>query len=102
MDQKHSPEVVRQYISFLKKRITGIKKVYIFGSYAKGMFHEDSDIDIAVVFDHIDDVFETQVELMKLRRQFDTRIEPHPLSMSDFDSFHPLANEILAHGVEIS
>jgi len=38
---------------------------------------------------------------MKLRRQFDTRIEPHVFSETDFGISHPLAGEILKTGFEI-
>ena len=39
--------------------------------------------------------------LMKLRRKFDTRIEPHAFRESDFDISNPLAKEILTTGLEI-
>ncbi len=42
-----------------------------------------------------------QVQLMKLRRKFDTRIEPHPFRDSDFNQSNPLANEILNTGVQV-
>jgi uncharacterized protein len=42
-----------------------------------------------------------QVELMKKRRKFDTRLEPHPFASGDFDSSHPLAREIIRNGLEI-
>jgi len=42
-----------------------------------------------------------QVELMKLRRRFDTRIEPHAFRESDFDVSIPLAREILTTGLEL-
>jgi len=42
-----------------------------------------------------------QVELMKLGRQIDTRIEPHPLDESDFNPSNPFANEILTKGIQV-
>ena len=42
-----------------------------------------------------------QVNLMKLRRKFDTRIEPHPFNEKDFDISNPLVNEILNTGIKI-
>ncbi|QTA83231.1 Uncharacterized protein dnl_56260 [Desulfonema limicola] len=38
---------------------------------------------------------------MKLRRQFDTRIEPHVFDEKDFGGFHPLACEILKTGYAV-
>ena len=42
---------VNLFISELdKSTLSGIKNVFLFGSYAHGNYHEDSDVDIAVVF----------------------------------------------------
>lgn len=102
MDKRQAPEVAKNYADFLRKRNPGIKKIYLFGSYAKGTINDNSDIDLAVVFDTFLDTFDMQVELMKLRRKFDTRIEPHPFRESDFNISNPLANEILSHGFELN
>ena len=74
----------------------------LFGSYAKEQHHQDSDIDLAVVFENIVDGFETQVELMKMRRNFDTKIKPHVFLESDFNHSNPLANEVLKYGVRLN
>ncbi len=79
----------------------GYKKLILFGSYAKGNFHRDSDIDIAVVFDDFDNVLHMQWELMRLRRDIDSRIEPHPFRERDFEISDPLVYEIMKYGKEI-
>jgi hypothetical protein len=38
---------------------------------------------------------------MKLRRKIDTRIEPHPFKVEDFNESHPFAFEILKTGIEV-
>ena len=101
MDKNKAPKVAKKYVDFLRKKNPGIKKVYLFGSYAKGIFNVDSDIDLAIVFENLTDTFDTQVELMKLRRKFDNRIEPHAFRESDFEVSNPLAMEILKTGIEI-
>jgi len=101
MDKESAFESVKKYISFLKKNDFSIQKAYIFGSYAKGTFNDDSDIDLAVVMNELSNGFLTQVELMKISRRFDTRIEPHPFDEADFDTSNPFAHEILATGVQI-
>ncbi|MGB5155808.1 MAG: nucleotidyltransferase domain-containing protein [Desulfobacterales bacterium] len=101
MGKENTPEIAIKYIDFIKKRDPGIKKTYLFGSYANGTITADSDIDLAIVFDSLADTFDMQVLLMKLRRKFDTKIEPHAFRDSDFNSSNPLANEILKHGIEI-
>lgn len=101
MDKNQTPEAVIRFAIFLKETNRSVKKVYLFGSYAKGTFHDNSDIDIAIIFDRLSDSFDMQVELMKLKRKFDIRIEPHPFIESDFNLSNPLAREIIYNGVEI-
>jgi len=101
MDKREDLKVVKKFITFLKENKFNIQKAYIFGSYAKGSFHEDSDIDLAIIMSNLPDTFDMQVELMKLRRKFDTRIEPHPFDETDFNTSNPFANEILRTGIQI-
>jgi predicted nucleotidyltransferase len=101
MDKNQTPEAVIRFAIFLKETNSSVKKVYLFGSYAKGTFHDNSDIDLAIIFDRLSDSFDMQVELMKLKRKFDIRIEPHPFIESDFNLSNPLAREIIYNGVEI-
>jgi len=101
MDKETASQIARKYIEFIKKKDPNVKKAYIFGSYIKGTVKEDSDIDLAIIFKNLTDTFEMQVQLMKLRRKFDTRIEPHAFRESDFQISNPLANEILKTGIEI-
>jgi uncharacterized protein len=42
-----------------------------------------------------------QLELMRLRRKIDSRIEPHPFRERDFDISNPLVHEIVKYGQEI-
>ena len=101
MAQTKPPKSVLEYIKYLKRTFPDLKKVYIFGSYTKGSSGIDSDIDIAMIFDEVPDSFDLQVQLMKMRRQYDTRIEPHVFRAADFEVSDPLAGEILTTGVEI-
>ena len=78
-----------------------VKKAYLFRSYAKGSEREESDIDIAIVLGNMTDYFETQMQLMRIRRKIDLRIEPHPISESDFNELNPFAFEIQNTGLEI-
>jgi len=49
----------------------------------------------------MDDRFDTQIDLMKLRRKIDTRIEPHPFTVEEFNESHPFACEILKAGIAV-
>jgi uncharacterized protein len=101
MDQKKPPEQILGYISQLKRSYFDLRKVYIFGSFVKGSSRKDSDIDMAMVFDDVKDTFDRQVQLMKIRRNYDSRIEPHVFRLADFNESHPLAAEILSTGIEV-
>ena len=58
-----------------------IESVYLFGSYAKGMPHEHSDIDVALVVKRFKgSFFKVIPSIWKLRRQIDFRIEPHVIA----------------------
>lgn len=91
---------VQQYSKLIPLEME-VMKVYLFGSYAKGKAHEDSDIDVAIVLANMNDFFDTQMKLMRLRRKVDLRIEPHPININEFNQVNPLANEILTHGFEV-
>jgi predicted nucleotidyltransferase len=61
------------------ERIKGffnLKKVILFGSYARNTNKEFSDIDVAVVVDKIDSLLNSEFLLHKLVRDVDLRIEP--------------------------
>lgn len=94
-------DTVKQYIMIIPKDF-GVKKAYLFGSFAKGSEKEGSDIDIALVLENMPDFFYAQKQLMKLRRKIDLRIEPHPIKEQDFNSLNPFAYEIEKTGIEIT
>jgi predicted nucleotidyltransferase len=101
MDKKDALDIVRKYAEVLRNTLD-FQKIFLFGSYAKGNACEDSDIDIAVVFSDYDNRMDRQVELMKLTRQIDTRIEPHPFREKEFNLTNPFANEVVRYGLELS
>ena len=76
MDQA---EVIKKLVLYkgLLTRHFDLDSVILFGSYASGMQREDSDIDVAVVVNSIQEDFFTYAPLLwKLRREIDDRIEP--------------------------
>ncbi|MBF9252387.1 nucleotidyltransferase domain-containing protein [Pontibacter sp. 172403-2] len=101
MDKGQAIEITRKYVDSLKNKFD-IQRAILFGSYAKGTNHDDSDIDVAIILRHVNDIIDTQIELMKLRRQIDLRIEPHPFDSHDFNRTNPVVNEILKYGIDIN
>ena len=63
------------------------KGIFLYGSYAKGTAREDSDIDIAVIVDHIPgDYLSAVSKLWGLTRTVDDAIEPVLLTEQDNQS----------------
>lgn len=100
MDKTDAVNIAEQYASVIKTNFE-CKQIFLFGSYAKGTHHEESDIDIAVILKAFENPIEVQLKLMRLRRKIDSRIEPHPFREIDFNIANPVAYEILKHGVGI-
>mgnify|MGYP006293003857 CR=1 FL=1 len=95
---------IAKYLELIKNKYSDIEQVYLFGSYAKGKSTDESDIDIALIFKNLDDSlrFDIQVQLMLLAAEVDSRIEPHPISLEDFNSGNPFVVEIKKSGIEIA
>ncbi|MCD4746311.1 MAG: hypothetical protein K8R58_08425, partial [Bacteroidales bacterium] len=55
----------------------------------------------ALIIGNMTDFFATQMQLMRLRRKIDLRIEPHPIEESDFTIMNPFAYEIQKNGIEL-
>ena len=100
MDKKEGLRIAKRYIDSISDKFQ-IESAILFGSYAKGTNHPDSDIDIAIVFKTVDDIIDLQIQLMQLRSDADLLIEPHPFKISDFNSSNPLVAEIKKNGIEI-
>ncbi len=101
MDKSAIINIITAYLKAIPRDKYELSKAYLFGSFARNNQHEESDIDLALVIKNLPDPFSAQVELMKLRRKFDLRIEPHPFQESDFSLQDPLVFEIVKYGQEI-
>ncbi|MCL2672129.1 MAG: nucleotidyltransferase domain-containing protein [Clostridiales bacterium] len=76
MDKATALKIARQYASAVTLEMKP-DKIYLFGSCAKGNAKEESDIDIAVVFDGFQgDWFRACTKLSSLIWNINTRIEP--------------------------
>ncbi|MDX2191333.1 MAG: nucleotidyltransferase domain-containing protein [Bacteroidota bacterium] len=100
MDQKDALKVALSFTDVVRLKFK-CDKFYLFGSYIKGNFSEYSDIDIAVVMQDYNDEIDMQLELMRMTRKVDSRIEPHVFKKSDFELSNPLVYEIVKYGKEI-
>lgn len=94
---------VLQYVEAICKQYK-VEAIILFGSYAKGTEHEDSDIDIAIVIDKFkDNIIEEEVEFMKLRKNIDYRIEPHIIRIQDYkEKNDPFIQEVIDTGIKVA
>jgi len=101
-DKRLILESIRKYIDELRKRNIDIVAAYLFGSYAKGKPTEWSDIDVAIVTKKfIGDSFDFKFLLMKIARDVDFNIEPHPYLTDEFNEDNPFAVEIIKTGERV-
>ena len=96
---EHLPlEIAKEYKDLVAEHLP-LKALYLYGSYSKGNYTEDSDIDIAVVVERMsDDYFEDAPLLWKLKRKISNLIEPVLLTE---DTNNPLYADILKTGILI-
>lgn len=98
MDKGQAIELAKKYKAMVAERLP-LKALYLYGSYSKGNYREDSDIDIAVVVESLsDNYFDDTPLLWKLRRRISNLIEPVLLT-EDMDN--PLYRDITRTGILI-
>ena len=102
MDQEEAVMLIKSYVDKVRKAGYRIKAAYMFGSTAKGLNGPDSDIDVALIIEDLGNSFDAQVELMKLRRKVDLRIEPHPFGSMEGDGDSALLQEVLRTGIKVA
>ena len=100
MDKREAITAAQNYVNNVSKKYE-LAQAFVFGSYAKGNYHADSDIDVAVILKNVPNLFDTQVELLHMRRDEDLQIEPHTFRDADFNTDDPLVHEILQAGLEL-
>jgi predicted nucleotidyltransferase len=83
LDKEAVVNIVERYAQAITKEFTP-SAVVLFGSYANGNPHEDSDIDVGVIFnDYTGDWRQTATRLWRLRRDVSFDIEPHLLDIKN-------------------
>lgn len=98
MDKEQAIGIAKRYKKLVAEKLP-VKALYIYGSYSKGTYNENSDIDIAVVVDKLsDNYFDDTPVLWKLRRKISNLIEPILLIE---DNNNPLYCDIMKTGTLI-
>lgn len=98
MDKVQAIKLAQRYKTAVAERLP-LKALYLYGSYSKGTYTADSDIDIAIVVENLnDDYFADTPLLWKLKRKISNLIEPVLLTG---DKSNPLYTDILKTGILI-
>lgn len=99
---KDIEDSINKFIKEIKKQYN-ITAIILFGSYEKGTENEDSDIDIAVISDDFDDIYDCMAILMGMTWDIDARIEPHPITTKDYENVsNPFVQEIIDTGIKVA
>ena len=105
-DIKKSIYTIKEIKNIIKPILSkyGITEIYLFGSYARGEAKESSDIDIAIITDDFkNDIIDEELNLMRLRRKIDTRIEPHLIRIEDYKNAEtPFIQEVIDTGIKVA
>ena len=95
-------KLVKTYINTLQASQFPVSRAFIYGSYARGDFRKDSDIDVCIIskaYNPNDDA--VRLFLWQKRRNIDARIEPVGYSPKDFKDDVVLADIIREEGVRV-
>ena len=105
IDIEHSKELldkIRAFANKLKKTLP-IKEVYLYGSFAIGEIHEGSDIDMLIVGEFNERLFDRIGKILDLT---DLPIEPLAYTVEEFEelqkSQNPFITEILKTAIRLA
>jgi predicted nucleotidyltransferase len=102
MDKIDALKIAKTYLKRVRDNKIKFTEAWLFGSYAQGNQHEDSDIDLAIVLENEEKkCFSTEVKLMIIRENEETLIEPHLFSQEEFNSQTPIINQIIQKGEKV-
>jgi len=94
---------VRNYAKEINKQGVNLRKVILYGSFAKGTQHKWSDIDVALVADDFSGVVFMDKKLFPyigIKKPY-IRIEPKTYPTDYFNEGDPFIEEIKNTGIEI-
>ena len=101
MDKNDAIILSKRYVEKVKQNRIDVLDAWVFGSYAKGNYNGDSDIDLALVLPENSMSFDTDVRLMALRKGAETIIETHTYSQQDFSANIPIVEQIKRFGFRL-
>jgi predicted nucleotidyltransferase len=104
MDNRDVIEMLKRYVLLLNAEGFSVSKAYLYGSYAAGTATNESDIDVLIVSDKVDENDDKAIgKAWRLTRKVSTRIEPYIIGLKNFNSLSssPLVDTVKEKGVLI-
>jgi hypothetical protein len=104
IDIEHSEELFDEIKSFASKiaKLLPVKSVYLYGSFAKGEIHEGSDIDLIIIGDFKERIFDRIGRILDLT---DLPVEPIVYTTEEFaelkNSRNPFIMEMLKTAIRL-
>jgi predicted nucleotidyltransferase len=91
-----------QFLEELEQSEIRINNAILFGSYARGNYNENSDIDLAIISEDFSGtrLFDNSM-MAKARLKSSSLIETLPFRPEEFNTDNPFVREIMKHGIEI-
>ena len=94
---------MKDFVSQINSCGIVLKRVILYGSYAKGKQTEYSDIDVALVSDQFSGVPSKDVTLFFKAMRAHYMVQPQTYNTKDFNpDIDPFVEEILRTGIEIT
>jgi predicted nucleotidyltransferase len=101
-DKQEVLAVVQRFLAALGEHRIPVERAYLYGSYVSGKADSWSDIDVAIVTPTFPaDSYDFKLALMKIARDIDLYLEPHPFRSDEFGEDYPPAAEIIRTGERI-
>ena len=101
-DSQNLLERVREFAHKLKETLP-VKEVYLYGSVARGEIHEGSDIDLIIVGDFKEKIFDRIGKILDLT---DLPIEPLVYTEEEWEALlaegNPFVNKILKEAIRLA
>jgi predicted nucleotidyltransferase len=95
--------IINELVNELKSRYADFRGIYLFGSYARGEANDDSDIDLAIVFDRdIDWRFKDSVREIIIDKEIEYKliIDTHFYTSQELiEPATPFRENIITDGV---
>ena len=101
--KKYAIKAASAFVKMVKTGGVKVKSAFLFGSYAIGKAHSESDIDVALVSPEFSGFrFDDIGKVSQFIWKSDANLEVHPFSPSDFNRKNLLASEVLEKGIRIA